>query len=73
METVLVKQPETLWTVQEAATFLGVTDAYVRQLLLAGMLSGYKPSKNLWLIPASVVKEYALNRRPPGRPPKEAN
>lgn len=54
---------------KEAATILGVNDSRVRQLLLAGILSGRKFGP-VWLVSKASVNKYALTDRKPGPKPK---
>jgi len=55
---------------QEAATLIGVKDSRVRQLLIAGILSG-KKFGTVWLVSRASVTKYALSDRKRGPKPKK--
>ena len=61
-------------TTQEAAARLGVTDAYVRQLVQRGLLKAqklqYGPSGGVLAVDEREVERYVVERRPRGRPRK---
>jgi len=46
---------QTFLSSQEAADALGITDSRVRQMLLAGEMSGQKLGKRMWAIPQAEV------------------
>jgi len=50
------------FSVAEAAEFLGVTGGRVRQLLIAGELSGHKLGKSGWAIPETVLRRFKASR-----------
>jgi hypothetical protein len=49
-------------TTEQAATIAGVTEARVRQLALAGKISGRKTSRNVWLLDPESVRAYRARR-----------
>jgi excisionase family DNA binding protein len=55
---------------KEAAAILGVNDSRVRQLLIAGILSGKKFGP-VWLVSRASVNKYALGDRKRGPKPKK--
>ena len=56
-------------SVTEAAEAIGVSGAYVRQLLLKGDLTGQKLGERTWAIPASEVERFRNRPLPKtGRP-----
>lgn len=50
------------YTTTELAKEAGVSDAYLRRLLIAGKLAGEKRGRD-WLIPAEEVKRWLAQRR----------
>lgn len=50
------------YTTGELAKEAGVSDAYIRQLLLSGKLAGTKSGRD-WLIPADVGRAWLQERR----------
>jgi excisionase family DNA binding protein len=56
-----------LFTTQEAAEIIGVSDAYLRQLIARKQLLAKRAGKRTWLIPGEEVdrlKQRRENRRP---------
>lgn len=49
-------------TTEQAATIAGVSEARIRQLALAGMISGRKTSRNVWLLDPESVRAYRARR-----------
>lgn len=49
------------WTTNELAGEAGVNDSYIRQLLLAGKLRGWKLG-NAWAIPDDVARAWLEER-----------
>lgn len=49
-------------TTEQAATLAGVTEARIRQLAAAGVISGRKTSRNTWLLDPESVREFARRR-----------
>src|SRR5919199_2425337 len=52
------------YTTTEAAKILRVSDAYIRQMLIAGELQGEHDSNGRWRISARAVHEKMKDRRP---------
>jgi len=69
-------QPDFLFlSANEAADALGITDARIRQLCIAGDLHGKKLGEKNWAIPACEIDRYkkavaSFERKGPGRPRK---
>jgi excisionase family DNA binding protein len=55
----------------EAAKVLGVTPQAVGSAIRSGLLTGRKIGRD-WFIPISDFQRYATEKRPVGRPPKNA-
>jgi hypothetical protein len=55
-------------SVSERAHALGVTGGRIRQLLLAGEISGHQLGERCWAILPSEIERYKKRRRGPGRP-----
>lgn len=55
----------TVYTTQEAAEILGVSDAYLRQLISRDQLSAKRMGKRIWLISGEEVQR--LQARPKRR------
>jgi excisionase family DNA binding protein len=58
-----------LLSVQQAATELDASDAYVRRLLIRQRLYGVKVGQ-VWAIYKEDLENFKRLRRPPGRPPR---
>lgn len=56
----------------EAAGELGVSDRHVRRLVQTGALRGESPSPRVLLVDRASVERYKQERRPRGRPAREA-
>ena len=59
------------FSVTQAADYLGLTVGRIRQLLLAGDLTGEKfgdPENGVWMIPKKVIYSYAKIKPTTGRP-----
>ncbi len=50
------------FTTKELSRTAGVSDAYLRQLLIAGKLAGYKQGRD-WFIPADVAQRWLEERK----------
>lgn len=57
---------------EEAARFLGVSARRIRQLAEAGKI-GQRVGARTFAFTREELEEYALTRRPPGRPRKDDN
>ncbi len=55
-------EPGRPWGTVELAKAAGVNDSYLRQLLLAGKLQGYKVGQT-WLIPDDVARAWLEERQ----------
>jgi excisionase family DNA binding protein len=51
------------WSTKELAEAAGVNDSYIRQLLIAGDLKGFKIGQRTWAIPAEVGQEWLDKRK----------
>jgi excisionase family DNA binding protein len=50
-------------TTREAAELAGVTDSYIRRLLIGGTLKGRKLNNWIWLVSQSEVERWIAQRR----------
>ncbi len=50
-------------TTKEAAALAGVTDSYIRRLLIVGTLKGRKLNNWTWLIPRREVEQWIANKK----------
>lgn len=58
-----------MYTTQEAARQMGITDAYVRQLIGAGKLTAKRLGDRVWVIAEDEIERFkSLERKPGGRP-----
>ena len=58
-------QPQGDWTTKDLAQKAGVSSTYIRQLLIAKQLDGYKRGRD-WRIPASVALRWLETRKDNG-------
>jgi len=56
--------PDAFVTAAEAAARLGLSDARIRQMLLAGRLRGQKAGKHTWIIATSELERFERERKP---------
>ena len=52
-----------LLTAKEAAALAGVTDSYIRRLLIEGTLKGRKLNGWVWVVPAAEVRRWVDRRK----------
>lgn len=57
-----------LFTTQEAAAEIGVTDAYIRQLIGKQEIRAERAGKRMWLISADEVERFKQREKKGGRP-----
>ena len=50
-------------TTKEAAALAGVTDSYIRRLLIEGTLKGRKLNNWVWLVPVAEVRQWVDRRK----------
>jgi excisionase family DNA binding protein len=56
-----IEEAEKDWTTTRLSKVAGVSDAYIRQLLLSGKLEGYKLGRD-WRIPDEVARPWLEDR-----------
>lgn len=57
-----------VFTTQQAADTIGVTDAYVRHLIARGEIKAKKLGKRIWVISDAEVHRFKIRQRKGGRP-----
>ena len=67
----MVRQGERLLTLAEAAKLAKLAPVTMRMLVKTERIPGQKLGRD-WFVAASDVRAYLKTRRPPGRPPKDA-
>lgn len=50
-------------TTRDAAKLAGVTDSYIRYLLIRGVLRGRKLNNWIWLIPRTEIERWIAQRK----------
>ncbi len=55
-------EPNKPWSTKQLAEAAGVTDAYIRRLLIDGRLDGYKLGRE-WLIPEEEAQRFIAERK----------
>lgn len=56
------------YTSQEAADYLGISEAYIRRLIGSGQLTAIRIGKLSWLLAADELRQRKKNPPPLGRP-----
>jgi excisionase family DNA binding protein len=59
----LMPEKDKVWTTKTLAEEGRVQQAYIRQLILAGKLSGYKIGRD-WIIPDDEARQWLERRKP---------
>ncbi len=59
-------------SVNEAATIIGISDAYVRQLLISETIRGIKLNERAWAVEKKSAEKFAETTAKTGRPRKGA-
>jgi excisionase family DNA binding protein len=60
-----------LYTTQEVADAMNVSDAYVRQMIATGKAHPLQQIGRTWVFTRDELERLRTNRKPPGRPKKQ--